>query len=160
MPTVAEQWNDALKGLVIRHPNPSARPLLFIENAEVDPVLFLSISNHRDTGDANDPAWDSFTISNVRLTFFPGAKLARMWVAAAWSGYLQHEALELVTVDGVAPLNPHEQPYRSNPWNRGLRNGFPSVLTRESMINSFAVAMDREHAIRLMSEEVPCQQSI
>lgn len=122
-------------------------------------MLFLSISNHRDTGDANNSVWGSFTISNVRLAFFPGVELARMWVAAAWSGYLQHEALELVTVDGIAPLNPHLEPYEMNPWNRGLRNGLPSVLTRESMIEAFAVVMDRECAVRLVAEmEAPCQQ--
>jgi hypothetical protein len=152
MPTIAEQWRDALRGLVIRHPNPAARPLLFVELAAVDPILFLSISNHRDTGEANSPAWDSFTISNVRLTFFPGARLARLWVAAAWSGYLQHEALELVTVDGVPPLNPHEEPYETNPWNRGLRDGLPPVLTRETMIDALAVVMNREHAVRLIAE--------
>jgi hypothetical protein len=153
--TVAEQWNEALRGLVLRHPNPSARPLLFVEDAVVDPVLFLSISNHRDTGAANSPAWDSFTISNVRLACFPGAALARMWVAAAWAGYIQHEALELVTVDGVPPLNPHDEPYETNPCNRGLRDGLPSVLTRESMLEAFTVVMSREHAARLMEDQWP-----
>ncbi len=152
MTTIADQWRDALRGLVIRHPNPAARPLLVVEAALGEPVLFLSISNHRDTGDANGPSWKSFTISNVRLTFFPGARLARLWVAAAFSGYLQHEALELVTVDGVAPLNPHEEPYETCPWNRGLRDGLPPVLTRETMTTALAVVMDRAHAERLMEE--------
>ncbi len=144
--TVAEQWADVLKDVVVRHPNPSALPSFSVEQSDGDPVMLVSIANHCDTAGKSDARWGSFTISNVRLTYFPGAELARIWVAAAWSGYLQHEALELVTVNGVSPLDPHAPPYRTNPWNRGLRSGFPPVLTPETLVESLAVVMEREHA--------------
>lgn len=149
--TLASLWTRALSGVVIRHPNPSARPSIAIGD-ELEPMLLFSIGNHRDTGDKNHGQWSTFVISNVRLTFFPGEALARMWVAAAWAGYVQHEALELVTVDGVSPLDPHRKPYATNPWNRGLRDGLPPVLTRETLVAALAVVMDREHAERLISE--------
>ena len=151
-PTLAGLWADALRDVVIRHPNPSARPLIDIDESG-EPVLRISVSNHRDTGDRDNGAWESFTISNVRLTYFPGERLARAWIAAAWAGYLQHEALELVTVDGLAILNPHDKPYDSNPWNRGLRAGLPAVLNRTTLVAALATVMDREYALALMEWE-------
>lgn len=113
-------------------------------------MFVVAIDNHCDTRGKNDSLWSSFEISNVRLTFFPGVTLARMWIAAAWAGYIQHEALELVEVDGVNPLDPHAQPDNAIPQNRGLRDGLPPVLNRNTLIDGLAVVMDREHAVRLV----------
>lgn len=150
--TMARLWMDALEPVRLRHPNPSARPAIEIVDGP-RPMLRLSISNHRDTAEPGDSSWASFTISNVELTFFPGERLARAWLAAAWAGYIQHEALELATVDGKAVLDPHAEPYRENPWNRGLRDGLPVVLTRDTLISALSVVMDRDHAIRLVEAE-------
>lgn len=140
--TLEAQWADALSGISLRHPNPKARPLLSLSGAH-SPVLVISISGHQDTRGKNNGAWGSFTISNVRLSYFPGTRLAQIWIAAAWAGYIQHEALEMVEVDGVNPLDPHQEPYETNPWNRGLRDGFPPVLTPDTLITALSVVMDR-----------------
>lgn len=146
--TLARLWTEALAGVVVRHPNPSARPVFRISD-DTEPLLLVSIGNHRDTRGKNDGQWSSFVIANVRLTFFPGVVLARQWVAAAWGGYIQHESLELVECDGVNPLDPHQQPDDSIPWNRGLRDGFPPVLTPETLIKALAVVMPEADAERL-----------
>lgn len=151
--SLADQWREALADLEVKHPNPLARPKLLVHGIE-DATLTVSIEQHRDTRGVNDTLWSEFPISNVRLTFFPGEKMARIWIAAAWAGYLQHEALELVSVGDENPLDPHQQPYPLNPWNRGLRDGFPPVLDRDTLIASLAVVMDREHAIRMVEAEL------
>lgn len=149
--TLGRLWADALERVLVRHPNPEARPQVSISGDE-QPIMVVSVSSHRDTNaayvaSAPGGIWESFVISNVRLTYFPGVALARAWFAAAWSGYIQHEALELVTVDGKAVLDPHSQPYRLNPCNRGLRDGFPSELTPAALVAGLAVTMpDRDAA--------------
>lgn len=86
-----------------------------------------------------------FTISCVRLTYFPGVRLAQAWFAAAWAGYLLHESLELVTLAGdraAKVLDPHAEPYTTNPINRGLRVGFPVELTPQTLLATLRLVMD------------------
>lgn len=149
--TLASLWTDALRGVVVRHPNPTARPVFRISE-DAEPLLLVSIGNHRDTRGKNDGQWSSFVIANVRLTFFPGVALARQWLAAAWLGYMQHESLELVEVDGVNPLDPHQQPDSTIPWNRGLRDGLPPVLTPETLLKAFCAVMDEKDARCLIEQ--------
>lgn len=147
-------WGAAIRKTVVRHPNHEARPILDLR-PDTAPLLVWSIENHRDTRDTRDVKWEAFTLSNIRLTFWPGERLAIAWIAAAWAGYLQHEALELVTVDGENPLDPHRQPYPLNPWNRGLRDGMPPELTPETLVRALAVVMPEDEARRMASEVAP-----
>lgn len=142
--TIAEQWRAALADVRIRHPNPEYPVTLTIHD---DGVLQIGLAWTRDSRDPSNIIRD-FVVSNVRLTYFPGVRLARKWLAAAWAGYTQHEALELVTVGDLEtrPLDPHEDPYTTCPWNRGLRDGFPVELTPSSMIDALAVVMDHDAA--------------
>ena len=150
---LADLWSAVLARVVIRHPNPNARPRLTINrDGAAPPILLVQIDGHCDTGTARRPQWETFTIANTRLAYFPGDKLAEMWLAAAWSGYVQHEGLELVTVADKACLDPHAEPHRYTPWNRGLRDGFPAVLTEATFLSTLAVAMSRESAERLVAE--------
>lgn len=148
--TLASLWTGALSGVVVRHPNPSARPMFRISD-DTEPLLLVSIGNHRDTRGKNDGQWSSFVIANVRLTFFPGVELARKWLAAAWAGYIQHEALEMVECEGANPLDPHQQPDSTIPWNRGLRDGFPPELTPATLVKALAVVMPDADAERVAS---------
>ena len=138
---LTRQWMAALFDLVVRHPNTLSTPVLTLVDAP-EPVLRVELDY---TSDSRDPIqrFENFVISNVTLSYFPGTVLARKWFAAAWAGYVSHEALELVTIGGLTsrPLDPHESPYPLNPWNRGLRDGLPVRLTPESLIQSLAVVM-------------------
>ena len=133
-------WADAFEGVIVRHPNPSSTPRLVLVDG-VEPVLRIEIKDAKDTRDLTQDAWKPFVVSNVVLTFFPGARVARMWLAAAWAGYLQHEALELVTFGPKPILDPHQDPYPTCPWNRGLRDGMPPVLTPDTLVRALATVM-------------------
>lgn len=126
--------------VVLRHPNRSSIPVLEVTDA---PSLFLGINN--TTCSLNPSKILSLTISVVHLTFFPGIDLARKYVSCAWAGYLQHEALELCTINGLEerPLDPHKEPYT---YDRGVRQGLPHVLTPESMQKAFEIIMSKEDA--------------
>lgn len=151
---LSRQWAEALDGLEVRHPNGVSGVVLRLDGS--DPLrLYVGL----------DETWCTltgahkvdFAISTVTLAFWPGLQLARQWFAAAWAGYCQHEALELVSLAGdrsVKPLDPHAEPYSSNPINRGLRDGFPRVLTPETLLDTLALVMRRADAEQLIRESM------
>lgn len=151
--TLAESWRAALAPLEIRHPNGRSRPVLRVLDGD-PPSLYVGLDETTCTQDPTRTMRD-FAISTVKLMYFPGAELARRWLAAAWVGYLQHEALELVRVDGVPVLNPHDEPYEACPWNRGLRAGFPVELWPGNIDETLALVMPREAALDLASSRPP-----
>lgn len=143
-------WRDALAALEVRHPNGRSHVVLEIDSND-PPRLYVGLDETwcTLTGERKAP----FAISTVTLTYFPGARLAQQWFAAAFSGYLQHEALELVTLAGdrnARVLDPHAEPYATNPVNRGLRDGFPVELTPASLLDTLALVMPRADAVRLV----------
>lgn len=139
-------WSVALAPLVVRHPTGAVVKLTLVDGAE--PVLRIELDETRDSRDP-DRVMKRFIISNVTLTYFPGMRLARQWVAAAFSGYCQHEALELCTVGNLVdrPLDPHAEPFH---YDRGLRDGLPVRLTPETLERALCVVMNPEHARALM----------
>lgn len=144
-------WADALQSLVIRHPNPAAKPTIQLDGWHSGVSMIMMVYDATDTETDEPHPRNPLIISTVRLTYFPGVRLARQWLAAAWAGLLQHEALELVTCDGRIVLNPHQEPYTENPWNRGLRDGLPVELTPETLRKALAVVMDPDWADVLIS---------
>lgn len=147
-------WADALAPLRVRHPDRSATPEVTISASGDTALLTLRVHNATDTATDRPHHRNPLLISAVRLTYFPGVRLARQWFAAAWAGLAQHEALELVTIgEGLHPLDPHTEPYERNPWNRGLRDGFPAVLTPDTLRKALAVVMDPGFADALVSLE-------
>jgi hypothetical protein len=147
---LTEQWAAALRGLEVRHPNGHSEVVLQLLG-EDRLRLFVGLDQTwcTLTGARKAP----FAISTVTLTYWPGERLARAWFAAAWAGYCQHEALELVTLAGdraAKVLDPHAEPYPTNPANRGLRDGFPVELTPDSLIDTLALVMPRADAVRLV----------
>jgi len=143
---LTQQWASALQDVVVRHPTDEP-VILALVNAE-QPVLRVALAKTRDSRDPSN-LMCGFVISNVTLSYFPGVKLARQWLAAAWSGYIQHEALELCTVGGLLdrPLDPHAEPFQ---YDRGLRDGLPVVLTPQTLERALRVVMEPEHARALM----------
>lgn len=127
---MAHLWFVALSAIDARHPNGISRTRMLISR---DAVLRVEVDRILDTRDLLTEMRSPFVISCVRLACWPGERRAQEWFAAAWAGYIQHEALELVTVDGLPVLDPHAEPYATNPWNRSLRDGFPPVLTEQTM---------------------------
>lgn len=140
---LAEQWWQALAPLAVRHPNGRSRCVLRIDDGD-PPQLYVGLDETTCTHDGH--VMRDFAISTVKLCVWPGERLARAWFAAAWCGYLQHEALEMVTLNGTAVLDPHAEPYATNPVNRGLRDGFPVELTMNSIVEALALVMSRDEA--------------
>lgn len=140
---IAEQWRAALADVVIRHPNRESVVRVSIEGGDPS-QLGLALDKTRDSRDPSHVI-EPFTISYVKLTYFPGVRLARKWLAAAWAGYVQHEALELVTVGGLIdrPLDPHAEPFA---YDRGLRQGLPVELTPATLFASLCAVMSEETA--------------
>ena len=148
---LAEQWLQALAPVVLRHPNGRSRAVLRLIDGD-PPQLYVGLDETACTSDPTKTMRD-FAISTVKLIYFPGERLARMWLAAAWCGYICHEALELVTVDGKAVLDPHAEPYPSNPYNRGLRDGFPVELNSTTLFDALRLVMSRDAAIAEVNKE-------
>jgi hypothetical protein len=147
---VGRLWKDALSDIVLRHPNRQSKPVLEVT---VDPgILYLGLDSTTCT--VSDKVMSPFAISTVFLTFFPGVTLARQYIAAAWAGYLQHEALELCTLSNFAerPLDPHLAPYQ---YDRGLRDGLPPQLTPETLEKALTVVMTKEEAEKLCQLSSP-----
>jgi hypothetical protein len=146
---LCDAWRVALTPVVLRHPNGWSQPVLrFIDGDP--PQLYVGLDSTACTRDGHTMI--DFAISTVALTFFPGVRLAQAWLSVAWVGYLQHEALELATVDGRAVLDPHAAPYVSNAVNRGLRCGFPERLTHETIVTAFELLMPRSEAEQMIFE--------
>ena len=133
--SLGDQWAAALRPMVIRHPDPAPTVELELTTSSV-PSLCFRLDSHRDTVD-DSKKHTPFLVSTVALTYFPGDRLARAWVAAAWTGYVMHEALELVTVDGVRPIDPH----RDATHDTCLRDGLPVLLTPETLRRTLGVVM-------------------
>lgn len=129
-----EQWRDAVRSIRVRHADRDAVPQFRVLDGE-PPRLEVSVRNARDT--VTDERLDVLVVSTVTLTYWPGEVVARRWLAAAWAGYVQHEALELVTVDGARPIDPHA----SAELDRGLRHGLPVELTPETLLRTFEAIM-------------------
>lgn len=138
-------WAAALNDVVVRHPTGEPVRLILVDAAQ--PVLRIQLDRHRDSRDPSN-VFKRFIYSNIRLSYFPGVTLARQWLAAAWGGAMQHEALELVTVGGlsVRPLDPHEPPFTCD---RGLRDGMPVELNPATLIQALAVVMPTDAACAL-----------
>lgn len=149
MTELCRQWRDALSVMSIEHPNRESTVLVKLVD-DLPPRLTVSLDWTRDT--VTGKRRESFQISTVRLCYFPGVRLAQAWLAAAWAGYVLHESLEMVTADGVRPIDPHEErpasPHRLSPqpFDRGLRDGLPQLLTRETLIRTLLVVMDEDAA--------------
>ncbi len=142
-----EQWREALDELKVVHPDRRCTPILNL----VPNPLRLEVSLDRAWSTRTGEFLRSpFKISTVYLTFFPGKKLAQQWFAAAWAGYLQHEALEYTSAGSANPLDPHTEPYDTNPFNRGLRDGFPVELTVATLHKALETVMSRIQAINVM----------
>ncbi len=148
--SLLEQWTLALDALVIRHIDPTCTPLLEIVGTEDRPTLRVAVANARDTRD-QDVRFDVLTINDVLLTYWPGQSTAQAWIAAAWAGYLLHEGLELVTMCGGHPLDPHLEPFD---FDRGLRDGTPRELTPQALRRTLEIVMSPAAADRIITEGI------
>ncbi|MBP9862675.1 MAG: hypothetical protein KBD62_32275 [Kofleriaceae bacterium] len=144
---VAAAWAAALRDLAVAHPDPSSAVELELRDGE-PPSLQVTVLNARNTLDSAD-VFPRFAISTVALDCWPGVRAAQAWIAAAWAGYMQHEALERVTVRGDRPLDPHAPPYA---YDRGLRHGFPPRLTADTLRRTLLLSMDEAAADEIVSQ--------
>lgn len=143
---LGDQWITALYPLDIRHPD--SAPVVELELLHGDPPqLAFRLDAHRDTVKPSK-VHRPFNVSTVSLTYFPGARVARAWVAAAWAGYVMHEALELVTANGARPIDPHADVTH----DVCLRDGLPAVLTPESLRTALSVVMRPSAVAELLGD--------
>ena len=141
MNELARSWRSALADLEVRHPNGRSQVVLRVTDGD-PPELYVGLDETTCT--LTGETKRDFAISTVRLLYWPGRTLAQQWFACAFIGYLQHEALELVTVRGDRSrkvLDPHAEPYATNPLNRGLRVGFPTELTPTTLEQTLLLVM-------------------
>ena len=136
--TLRERWEAVVASVKVLHIDPTCTPVLEVFGNDDLPTLLVAVRHARDTLDQNRRI-AQLNVSCVNLTYWPGATLAERWIAAAWSGYIQHEALELVTVAGIRPLDPHGSP---PDFDRGLRCGLPVDLTPKTLERTLALVMD------------------
>lgn len=151
---LTRQWAAALEPCIVRHPNRGITALLTLEDG-AEPNLHFELDAN-PSSDA-DEVIAPFRITNVRLTYFPGTRAARAWLAAAWGCFLQHEALELVTVGDLRTrvLDPHAT--RAT-LDYVFHTGLPFTLTPESLLAALATAIprgDAEYLIRESMSEAP-----
>jgi hypothetical protein len=143
-------WADALEHVIVRHPN-RAITLLWLLDDATEPNLHWELDANPSSD--SDETIAPFRITNVRLTFFPGVRAARAWVAAAWSSFLQHEALELVTVGDLKTrvLDPHENRAR---LDYVFHTGLPFKLTPETLLAALALAIPIDDARALVAQSM------
>lgn len=143
---LTRQWADALEHVIIRHPNRNITPILTLDDGPVPDLAFEL--DHNPSSDSDEDI-RPFRITNVKLAFFPGEKLARMWLAAAWACFLQHEALELVTIGDMRTraLDPHENRAR---LDYVFHTGLPFTLTAAALEDAIATAIPRDEVRQLM----------
>lgn len=145
---LTRQWADALEHVVVRHPNRNIKPILTLDDGPMPNLHFELDHNPSSDSDENIAP---FRITNVKLAYFPGVALARMWLAAAWACFLQHEALELVTVGDLKTraLDPHENRER---LDYVFHTGLPFTLTPDALLAALATAIPRTEAERLVAQ--------
>ena len=143
-------WAAALDGVIVRHPNRSITPVFTLDD-NAEPALHFELDAN-PSSDA-DETIAPFRITNVRLTYFPGVRAARAWLAAAWGCFLQHEALELVTVGDFRTrvLDPHAT---RQTLDYVFHTGLPFALTPESLLAALATAIPRADAEQLVRESM------
>lgn len=149
-----KRWAAALKDVTVRHPNAYSQPVISITSSGPHAHIHFSVDRIKDTLNPEKDMRSPFKIASVRLDIFPGEELARMWLAAAWFGYIGHETLEMVTFRGFENkvLDPHTEPYETNPFNRSLRDGMPPILNVESLRRTLLLVADQETVDRLTRE--------
>jgi hypothetical protein len=150
--SLTQQWVGALRDLVIRHPNGKSTTIITIVDGP-EPTLMLWLDETRDSRNPKK-RMPRFIISNVRLAYFPGVDLARKWMAAAFSSYCLHEALECCTIGDLEtrPLDPHAETEPGVFGNdKGLRDGLPVVLTPETLAVTLSVPL-YPSAVRALME--------
>lgn len=143
---LTRQWAEALENVIVRHPNRNITPLLTLDDAP-EPNLHFELDANPSSD--SDETISPFRITNVKLTFFPGVAVARAWLAAAWGCFLQHEALELVTIGDfkTRALDPHLNRER---LDHIFHTGLPFKLTPESLLAALSTAIPESEARHLI----------
>jgi hypothetical protein len=143
--SLAGKWADALRDVSIRHPDP--RSAVEVELTAGDPPsLCIRVDVAYDTTQL-DREIRPLVVSCVGLPYFPGERLAREWLAAAWASYMCHEALELVQLpDGARIIDPHGNVRH----DRCLRVGLPTSLTPIALEQALGVIMSPESALAMI----------
>jgi hypothetical protein len=146
-------WAGALEHVIVRHPNRGITPRLTLDDS-TSPVIYFELDQNPSSN--SDEIISPFIITNVMLTFFPGIEAARAWLAAAWACFLQHEALELVTIGDfmTRALDPHQS---REALNHVFHTGLPSHLTPESLRAALLTAIPAHDVDALLarSKESP-----
>lgn len=143
---LTRQWADALEHVIVRHPNRGITLMLTLDDG-AEPMLHFELDANPSSD--SDEIISPFRITNVRLSYFPGAELAQKWLAAAWGCFLQHEALELVTVGDLKTraIDPHESRAR---LDHVFHTGLPFTLTPETLLGALATAIPISDAMQLV----------
>ncbi len=137
---LAEQWLAMLRALGLSHPDPTCSVGIALTDGPNGPSLHFR-ATVRDTRDAAVFRVDQ-AIHSVRLTIWPGQHLAALFCGVLWTGYMTHESMELVQLNGEMLLSPHAEPFHAD---HAFRRAAPSVLTWESLALALEVVLPRDY---------------
>ncbi len=96
---VRRLWTAFLKTVRVRHPDPRVNIELILGYMRDtgEPAILFSMSSLRDTGNPDRRILDGFLHFAKVGWAWPGEQAAGAYIAALWSLYMIHEALELTT---------------------------------------------------------------
>lgn len=143
-------WADALADVIVRHPNRAFTLTVTLEDY-LTPMIHFDIDATICSN--TDRVISPFRVGNVLLKYFPGVMAARAWLAAAWGCFMQHEGVELVTLQDISKpvLDPHDNHAH---LAHVFLVGFPPQLTPETLLATLCYAIPREAAVRLVEDSL------
>lgn len=110
-------WRHALRDIRVRHPDPRVHVSISVRPAHEAVRVTFDMYGLRDTtseglvGDYTPGSGRRGFHADLLTSDWPGVKMARMAAIGAWVAYINHEALELVTVrTGQIFYDPHDHP--------------------------------------------------
>lgn len=100
----------------IRHPDPSVYVELSVKDYTGKVQITYRMYNLKDTTSGEpierQSPWDRRPYVGFNYFVYagkwPGERLARMFIVGCWMAYVEHEALELVSLDRSIYYNPHD----------------------------------------------------
>jgi hypothetical protein len=99
-----DNWNASIKGMTLRHPDPSVRVSLSVVNRGRHTKILFTLN-----GLTNSQTSERMFVFEYYfyVTDWPGLEKARLWILANWALLMEHEALELAQLDGAQMADPH-----------------------------------------------------
>lgn len=144
-------WRGALRQMRFRHPDPSVDVQVSLHPWGPSALLIrfdmyaLRDNVNPDRRIGSMSSWSSFGRGTFHCEMlvddWPGLHLARMAATATWMGYINHEALELVSLDDRIYYDPHR--WDGCPAQRVVNTAARAPLSKSDMQELARFCFDR-----------------